>query len=238
MIHHFQFCRPTSNITTTTPNNSIQIPETIQEPNASYDSNTELIIDETFEDPELVIDEKVDDDSELIIDEHFDEHIDEHVDEHLGEHDLIIDEHIDEHLSEHELIIDEHIDEPELKIDENMDSMPTQETKATLVENYMETTVHDRKMPQVIIPKNLIHPSTTKQLELVQPILIQCSMKNLETNEKTTIAIPRTEIIKTETPEVDPLKTEMGEFHVKEAEHISLEPTENSEIDEGYHTGM
>merc|ERR1739844_753833 len=103
---------------TTTPNNSSQIPETIQEPNASYDSNTELIIDEPFEDPELVIDEKVDDDSELIIDEH-------------------VDEHIDEHLGEHELIIDEHIDEPELKIDENMDSMPTQETKAILVENYM-----------------------------------------------------------------------------------------------------
>ena len=185
-----------------------------------------------------------------------------------------------------------------------MDSMPTQETKAILVENYMETTVHDRKMPQVIIPKHLIHPSTTrqlqpivikysrknletnekttiaiprteifkvgkpkvdsvktemgefhvkeaeqikleptensttKQLELVQPIVIQCLMKNLETNENTTIAIPRTEIIKAETPEVDPLKTEMGEFHVKEAEQTSLEPTENSETDEGYHTGM
>ena len=196
------------------------------------------------------------------------------------------------------------MDEPELKIDENMDSMPTLETKATLVENYMETTVHDRKMPQVIIPKNLIHPSTTrqlqpivikysrknletnenttiavprteifkvetpevdflktemgkfhvkkaeqinleptensvtKQLELVQPIVIQCSMKNLETNENTTIAIPRTEIFKVEAPEVDPLKTEMGEFHVKEAEQISLVPTENSETDEGYHTGM
>ena len=90
-MHYFLFCRPTSNITTTTPNSSIQIPETIQEPNASYDSNTELIIDETFEDPELVIDEKVDDDSELIIDEH----VDEHIDEHLGEHELIIDEHID-----------------------------------------------------------------------------------------------------------------------------------------------
>ena len=63
-------------------------------------------------------------------------------------------------------------------------------------------------------------------------------MKNLETNENTTIAIPRTEIIKVETPEVDPLKTEMGEFHVKEAEQISLEPTENCETDEGYHTGM
>ena len=185
-----------------------------------------------------------------------------------------------------------------------MDSMPTQETKATLVENYMETTVHDRKMPQVIIPKNLIHPSTTRQLqpivikysrknletnenttitvprteifkvetpevdslktemgefhvkkaeqinleptensatkhlELVQPIVIQCSMKNLETNENTTIAIPRTEIIKVETPEVDPLKTEMGEFHVKEGEQITLEPTENCETDEGYHTGI
>ena len=177
-ILYFQFCRPTSNITTTTPNNSIKIPETIQEPNASYDSNTELIIDETFEDPELVIDEKVEDDSELIVDEH-------------------VDEHIDEHLGEHELIIDEHIDEPELKIDENMDSMPTQETKAILVENYMKTTVHDRKMPQVIIPKNLIHPSTTRQL---QPIVIKYSRKNLETNENTTIAIPRTEIFKVETP--------------------------------------
>ena len=196
------------------------------------------------------------------------------------------------------------MDEPELKIDENMDSMPTQETKATLVETYMETTVHDRKMPQVIIPKNLIHPSKTrqlqpivikysrkdletnentiiavprteifkvetpevdslktgmgkfhvkkaeqikleptensasKQLELVQPIVIQCSMKNLETKENTTIAIPRTEIFKVETSEVDPLKTEIGEFHVKEAEQISLEPTENCETDEGYHTGM
>merc|ERR1719350_351391 len=79
--------------------------------------------------------------------------------------------------------------------------------------------------------------STTKQLEIVQPIVIQCLMKNLETNENTTIAIPRTEIIKAETPEVDPLKTEMGEFHVKEADQISLEPTENSETDEGYHTG-
>ena len=229
----------------------------------------------------MVIDEKVDDESELIIDEH-----------------------VDEHVGEHELIIDEHIDEPELKIDENMGSMPTQETTATLIENYMETTVHDRKMPQVIIPKNLIHPSTTrqlqpivikysrknletnenttiavprteifkvetpevdflktemgkfhvkkaeqikleptensasKQLELVQPIVIQCSMKNLETNENTTIAIPRTEIFKVETPEVDPLETEMGEFHVKEAEQINLEPTENCETDEGYHTGM
>ena len=285
MTHYFQFYRPTSNITTTTPNNSIQIPETIQEPNASYDSNTELIIDETVEDPELVIDEKVDDDSELIIDDH-------------------VDEHMDERLGEHELIIDEHIDESEEKIDENMDSMPTQETKATLVETYMETTVHDRKMPQVIIPKNLIHPSTTRQLqpivikysrknletnenttialprteifkvetpevdslktemgefhvketeqinleptensttkhlELVQPIVIQCSMKNLETNENTTIAIPRTEIIKAETPEVDPLKTEMGEFHVKEDEQTTLEPTENCETDEGYHTGI
>ena len=119
-----------------------------------------------------------------------------------------------------------------------MDSMPTQETKAILVENYMKTTVHDRKMPQVIIPKHLIKPPTTRQLQLVQPIGIQCSMKNLETNENTTIAIPRTEIIKAEIPEVDPLKTEMGEFHVKEAEQISLEPTENSETDEGYHTGM
>ena len=196
------------------------------------------------------------------------------------------------------------MDEPELKIDENMDSMPTLETKATLVENYMETTVHDRKMPQVIIPKNLIHPSTTRQLqpivikysrknletnenttiavprteifkvetpevdflktemgkfhvkkaeqikleptensatrqlELVQPIVIQCSMKNLETNENTTIAIPRTKIFKVEAPEVDPLETEMGEFHVKEAEQTGLEPAENCETDEGYHTGM
>merc|ERR1719350_1195424 len=79
--------------------------------------------------------------------------------------------------------------------------------------------------------------STTKQLELVQPIVIQCLMKNLETNENTTIDIPRTEIIKAETPEVDPLETEMGECHVKEAEQISLEPTENCETDEGYHTG-
>ena len=116
-----------------------------------------------------------------------------------------------------------------------MDAMPTQETNATLVENYMETTVHDRKMPQVIIPKNLIHPSTTRQL---QPIVIKYSRKNLETNENTTIAIPRTEIFKVEAPEVDPLKTEMGEFHVKEAEQISLEPTENCETDEGYHTGI
>ena len=119
-----------------------------------------------------------------------------------------------------------------------MDSFPTQETKKILVENYMETTVHDRKMPQVIIPKNLIQPSTTRQLELVQvPIVLQCSIKNLETNENTTIAIPRTEIIKAEIPEVDPLETEMGEFHLKEAEQISLESTKNSEIDEGYHTG-
>ena len=116
-----------------------------------------------------------------------------------------------------------------------MDSMQTQETMATLVENYTETTVHDRKMPQVIIPKNLIHPSTTRQL---QPIIIKYSRKNLETNENTTIAIPRTEIFKVETPEVDPLKTEMGEIHVKEAEQTSLEPTENCETDEGYHTGM
>ena len=110
-----------------------------------------------------------------------------------------------------------------------MDSMPTQETKAILVENYMETTVHDRKMPQVIIPKNLIHPSTTRQL---QPI--QYSRRN----ENTTIAIPRTEIFKVETPKFESVKTEMGEFHVKEAEQTSLEPTENSETDEGYHTGM
>ena len=109
-----------------------------------------------------------------------------------------------------------------------MDSMPTQETKAILVENYMKTTVHDRKMPQVIIPKHLIKPPTTRQLQLVQPIGIQCSMKNLETNENTTIAIPRTEIFKVETPKVNSVKTEMGEFHVKEAEQIKLEPTENS----------